>query len=185
MSKILRSLLLVLAMGAGCAAQAALIDVSQAPRAISADLDLYSSAELPRQFSLADWSAQPGAANNFFTDRYDFSLTGYYMAGGFVQSDLLSAVAGLQFTGLKLYGSGGLLLAGLLDSSDDMAQVWTLGSITLGPGDYYLEVSGHANGLNAEYNGVLGVAQAVPEPASLAIMVTGLGLMGLVRRRKV
>lgn len=183
MRNFIRSLVLLLALGSSVAAQAALINISQAPRDITSELNLYSSAELPRQIELGN-AALPGAANNYFADRYDFTLDGFYMAGGFLLSELATADFGLQFTGLKLYGAGGLLLAGMPDLEDTLSQVWSLSPITLGPGDYYLEVSGHANALQSAYNGVFGVIQAVPEPGTMVIMLTGLGLICLLGRRR-
>lgn len=51
-------------------------------------------------------------------------------------------------------------------------------------GSYYLQVIGESTGTNASYAGTITLANAVPEPESMALMLSGLGLIGVAGRRK-
>lgn len=51
-------------------------------------------------------------------------------------------------------------------------------------GSYYLQVVGESTGTNASYAGTITLANAVPEPESAALILAGLGLLGLKRRRQ-
>ncbi|WIM06107.1 MAG: FxDxF family PEP-CTERM protein [Candidatus Nitricoxidivorans perseverans] len=58
------------------------------------------------------------------------------------------------------------------------------GSWTLGSGDYYVEIAGTTGASGGGYSYSLS-AVPVPEPGELALMLSGMGLMGyMVRRRK-
>lgn len=126
-----------------------------------------------------------GQGKNSFADKYTFTLATPFDASGLMTSVLLSN-KGLVITGFDLYQSGGSLVAkgALNDIFDDWEQGWMFTSAsTLAAGAYYVQVSGYATAVSGSYSGNVAV-RAVPEPASLALMLGGIGMMGLVLRRR-
>jgi hypothetical protein len=90
--------------------------------------------------------------------------------GGPVPSDLTTAQIADRDSRIVATGSG-----------PAMNQV--IDQMTLGPGNYVVEVSGRVTGANGgTYGGLLNVA-AVPEPAGWMLAFAGFGLMALARRR--
>lgn len=51
-------------------------------------------------------------------------------------------------------------------------------------GNFYLQIIGSSEGATAGYNGTITTITAVPEPGTYALMLAGVGIIGLLRRTK-
>lgn len=118
-----------------------------------------------------------------FTDKYTFTLTGASTITGDLLSYTGNAKNGLDITNLALYGTSGLLLTGT-QVSTGASDVWQLSSAVLGAGNYYLAVSGSAVSKSAGSYSLGVTVTPVPEPETYAMLLGGLGLMGVVARRR-
>jgi hypothetical protein len=167
-----------LAIGAQ-SAHATLIDNSQALD-MSAALNAGGSFEFSR--TVLTGAGDLGLGNNYFSDRYSFTLDTPAQAGAFMTSVLYKNGTGLQITGFNLrQANGAAVFAGELV---DVDQSWALGGLdALASGSYFLEVNGYATAAKASYSGTLAIA-AVPEPSSLALMLAGMGVLGVMVRRR-
>ncbi len=90
---------------------------------------------------------------------------------------------GLDITGFALYNSGGLVQAGNQLSTGVLDQ-WSLASGTLAAGDYYLQVSGSVMSQSAGKYYASATVTPVPEPENAAMLLGGLGLLALAKRRQ-
>ena len=123
-----------------------------------------------------------GNSGNTFSDRFNFSAVAGTLAS-VVSAISPPPVDGIQITGFSLYNSGGLSLAGtkVLDGAVD---VWTLSTAHLVPDNYYLLVNGTVLSPAAtSYSGSINVG-AVPEPQAYAMLLGGLGVLGLLLGRR-
>lgn len=125
------------------------------------------------------------AAGDTFADHYTFSVG----AGSSIVADLFSysgsPTDGVDITGIDLYTASGTLVGtGTAIGSDGIEQ-WQLTTSGLAADNYYVQVSGSLkSGTPAVYSASLAVTP-VPEPATYAMMLGGLALVGaLARRRK-
>lgn len=188
MKKFLKSLF-VAAMFAGSsvAAYAAPVDISHASVDLTQDLLDYSSSDLVNSFALAQGQLA-GAQNNFFSDKFTFSLSGVNDLSALATSLKTSANSGLTLTGLSLGNASGILFQGVLDVSNygPLEQAWVLqsGNTPLAAGNYYLQIDGYvASPTGGSYSGNLAIA-AVPEPETYGMLLAGLGLIGFMARRR-
>ena len=159
-----------------------------APTAHAADI-----SNPPQALSLVGTSAFFGssfAMNNngdTFMDHFTLSITGTVPQSldAIVSSISRTASTGLDITGLGLYSSGGSLITAGTMSSTGARDIWTLSANSLAAGSYYLQVSGS---LVSDTSGSFGgsvMLNPVPEPETYGLMLAGLGVVGmLVRRRK-
>ncbi len=125
-----------------------------------------------------------GTTQYNFTDTYNFTVSGLPAAastGVAVDLDLGSVSFHISNLKLDLFDAGNLWLAGDLvtGSSDTVVNV----NAVLGNGNYYFKVRGFADGDITNQGIYTFTAAAVPEAKSYAMMLAGLGLVGLMVER--
>jgi len=144
----------------------------------------------PQALDLTDLSAYfgdafaEGNAGNTFADRFTFTVDSAIglNLNAIVGSPNIGG-ADLDITSMGLYdGSDNLLTAGT-DFSGPY-ELWTLASTNLASGDYYLQVSGSlVSDSSSAFGGAVMLAP-VPEPGIYGMLLGGLGVLGLVKRRR-
>lgn len=158
-----------------------------APTAFAADI-----STPPQALSLVGTSAFFGdafAMNNngdTFMDHFTFNVTGTLPTSidAIVSSISRTASTGLDITGLSLYKAGGTMVTNGMMGSTGATDVWTLSASSLAAGSYYLQVSGS---LVSNTSGAFGgsvMLNPVPEPETYGMMLAGLGVVGLLARRR-
>ncbi len=62
-----------------------------------------------------------------------------------------------------------------------------LSPVDLGAGTYTLQISGSVlpTAISGSYSGVLNITSAVPEPSTYGMLLSGIGLLGFMTRRKI
>lgn len=155
-----------------------------ASAAMAADI-----SHAPTPLVLLDGTADVGAAfgagnrHNTFLDQFTFNLSSVSNVDAQISSTSPSAANGLDITSLGLYGSSGLVASGVQQQTGK-TDLWTLNTLHLTAGNYYLQVGGSAvAGKAGSFGGNLTVSP-VPEPATYAMLLGGLGLIGFMRRRR-
>ena len=120
-----------------------------------------------------------------FVDTYDFTLVG---SSYLISSTASSAAVGdqdLDFTSLVIRNDADVIVAtyaGNLGSDDN--EFYSLTKTLLAAGNYRLVVSGINSASQASYSGNLAIAAAVPEPSTYALLLGGIGAIGLFVRRR-
>jgi hypothetical protein len=123
-----------------------------------------------------------------FLDIYEFTVSNLGLAAGAVVSTPIDlpffpgVEYGYQFAAIGLYTSSFTELAIDIDGSDGFSVQAALPSA----GTYKLLVAGGTTGaFGGAYGGVLQtVVAAVPEPETYAMLLAGLGAIGLISRRR-
>jgi opacity protein-like surface antigen len=125
-------------------------------------------------------------SGNTFADRFTFTVGDVpFNVDAIVASISRSAVTGLDITAFSLYGAANDPLTTGSPLSSGAIDVWQLTGDVLDPGSYYLQVEGTVlSGGTAAYGGAVQLVP-VPEPATLGMLASGLGLLGLAMRRRV
>jgi len=121
-----------------------------------------------------------------FADRFTFSVDGTIGANldAVVASITRSADVGLDITALALYGADDSLISSGTQLQTGVFDLWSISSSNLAAGDYYLQVSGAlVSDTSASFGGAIALAP-VPEPATVGMMLGGLGVLGFLARRR-
>lgn len=146
----------------------------------------------PQALAILDHSAFFGDSfalnnqGNTFADQFRFSVTRVpHDLDAIVSSISRTAATGLDITDLSLFsGAGALITAGILGSSGAQ-DIWTIRADSLDVGNYYLQVSGTLVSTTSGSFGGSMMLTPVPEPETYGMLLAGLGVVGmLVRRRK-
>lgn len=188
MKNITQRLLATVVLATSCIAAHAAADLSQTTIDLTQDLADYSSSDFGHTFTLG-LGQQAGALNNFFADKYTFSIAGVNDVVGLITSLKASANDGLTITGFDLRNASGIVFHGTQDVTNylpgDQAWSFASGLHPLVAGNYTLEVDGYVASANGgSYSGNIAVAAPVPEPATYGMLMGGLALLGVVARRR-
>ena len=140
----------------------------------------------PQALAILDNSAYFGdsfAANNnggTFMDQFVFNVTG---VDAIVSSVSRTAATGLDITAFGLFSSAGSLISA--GSGTSGAQdVWTISANNLAEGSYYLMVSGTIlSSTSGSFGGAV-MLNPVPEPETCGMLLAGLGVVGMLARRR-
>jgi uncharacterized protein (TIGR03382 family) len=98
-----------------------------------------------------------------------------------------SGLQDLDFSSLVIQDSMNNVLATFEGNlGDDQNEFYRLQSTLFTPGDYRLIVSGTNSPAQASYTGDITISrvQGVPEPAGIALVMAGLGLLGWQQRAR-
>jgi hypothetical protein len=185
MHKITKSLLMALALASTSLSANALVNLSNPVADVTGDLYDYSSVGIKHDFNLVS-PADAGKENNYFIDKYTFTLSESNDLSGLLTSLITTTNVGLAITNFDLLDTDGVVLTGKLKAGDNAAeQAWgfSSGAHPLSAGAYTLRVIGYVNGVSGSYSGNIAVS-AVPEPEAIAMLLAGLGLVGVVARRR-
>ncbi len=144
----------------------------------------------PQALAILDNSAYFGdsfAANNngdTFMDRFVFNVTGVpHNLDAIVSSISRTATTGLDITAFGLFSDGGSLIS-TGSGSSGAQDVWTVSANNLAEGSYYLMVSGTMlSDTSGSFGGAV-MLNPVPEPETYGMLLAGLGVVGLLARRR-
>ena len=145
--------------------------------AVAAEAATYSAGTL---------SPTPQTATEFvgvgsFADILNFSVASPYLL---VTGSVMDVPVGsfYDITGMQVFLYGGFGAKGPLLASDTAGPDYHTRSVLFAPGDYSLKLTGTGAGSwGGMYTATL---VAVPEPGEWALMLSGLGLVGLMARRR-
>jgi hypothetical protein len=119
-----------------------------------------------------------------FNDTFTFTVAGTPgAANAQVSTILLNGSQNINFSSITLDGNA-FVKTSADGTTTEVPETWALlNPVLVGIGTHTINVMGNLIGPNGSYSGTLNV-QAVPEPASWAMMLIGFGAMGLAVRRR-
>lgn len=155
-----------------------------------------SVGSLPTSLAYSNSFASASSGSTFWDD-YIFTIPNG-SANSVTSSINLDSILGLSNLQTRLYTGSAHQTAAVVPGT--LMSAWgttvnfsptvgittvVLNPISLLAGTYTLQVRGTVAGTSGgSYAGVLNIAQPVPEPESYAMLLTGLGLMGFMARRR-
>lgn len=124
-----------------------------------------------------------------FTDSFTFTIGSQNVSTGSLTASAIKT-QDLYISSFDLYSASGALVAAGINRNANSSHTgelddWVLPESTLlSSGSYYLKVAGQVVGAaGGSYSGTL-VLAPVPEPETYAMLLGGLGLIGVVARRR-
>jgi MYXO-CTERM domain-containing protein len=157
------------------------------PSSVTVPVTLEADATDPATL-FGDIAVRKTAPNQSFDDYYTFHLDGLSDVSFAVVSNVLLNAAGnvtlkaVNFDAIKLLGPNDFQGTGTISVDALRASV---GFKNLVAGDYTVTLLGHSVGKSGgSYYGEMSVTAAVPEPEALAMGLAGLGVIGLIARRR-
>jgi hypothetical protein len=120
-----------------------------------------------------------------FSDLILFSIPGASDITSTTVSNNLAGVLNITGGAVSLYQEAGAVdtLVGSY-SFDGTTGSTGHSSLGLAAGSYYYEITGTATGSNGGFYSLTSTVSAVPEPGAVAMLLAGLGVVGLVYRRR-
>lgn len=125
-----------------------------------------------------------GSTNYNFTDTYNFNVSNSFVAGTAVTIDLDLGSIGYHISNLRLdlYDVANAWLDG--DMVSDEQDVMVSVDAPLTAGNYYFTLRGLADGQSTSKGIYTFTAAAIPETKTYAMLLAGLGLVGMMVRRR-
>jgi hypothetical protein len=139
----------------------------------------------PIDLSMGNASFGRNNAVGSFVDRYSFTLAG---SSWFLTSSASSSASGAQdldFTSLTIVDAADVVVATFVGNlGNDANEFYAMPQTAMAAGAYQLVITGTNTATQASYSGTIAISPVpVPEPATGALVVAGLGVIGFMSRR--